>query len=167
MLARELWWPAQGDPVCEAGAWLLVDPGDLERALQTSVIAALGCGGQERSCSSYSRTQELAWQWLEGEGQDVSQRQQEFIHLVLSSECLKWKRGRAVPPAAAAWLMELCPPACPCAGVTCARPVPLGSEVGLAGEEPPEQVVIPAEKEEITPEGEEGLYGDSSAFFVV
>lgn len=41
---------------------------------------------------------------------------------------------------------------------------PLGSEMGLAGEEPPEQVVIPAQKEIIL-KGREGLYGGSSAFF--
>lgn len=82
---------------------------------------------------------------MEGEGQDVSQRQQEFIHLVLNLECLKWKCDRAVSPPAVAWLMELCPTSLSlCRGHLCSACTPLGSEMGLAGEEPPEQVVIPA-----------------------
>lgn len=31
-------WLSGGDSVCEAGTWLLVDPGDLERALQSSQV---------------------------------------------------------------------------------------------------------------------------------
>lgn len=149
MAGREGWWPAQGEShglcssargsregtLCEAGPWGL--------GASTAVMPGLGCGGKERSRSSYSRTQESAWQWLEGEGQDVSQRQQEFIHLVLSLECLQWVCGRTVSPPPAAWLMELCPTSLSlCRGHPCSACTPW--EMGLAGEEPPEQVVRPA-----------------------